>query len=79
MAFLVFEHLLNALAFIIIHISNSKSPKSSLFSFHYLHFLFLTDAPVGLVLLFPSLPSLYHSTPLPLPALLVYLCTQILA
>lgn len=40
--------------------------------FHYLHFLFLIDPPVGFGAFVPS-------TPLPLPALLVYLCTQILA
>lgn len=47
-------------------------------SFHYLHFLFLTDAAVGFGAFVPSPPST-PSTPLPLPALLVYLCTQILA
>lgn len=48
-------------------------------SFQYLHFLFLTDAPLDLVFVpFPSLSST-APLPLPLPAPVVYLCAQILA
>lgn len=42
-------------------ISNSLRPKLWPPPFHYLHFLFLMDTPVGLVLLFPPLPLPLHS------------------